>query len=198
MYLSHADERQAGMRYQYAPAGMDADQAARVAERLQGRLVSLVDMGLTLKHAHWNVIGPGFMSVHELIDDQVEAVREMSDQLAERIATLGGIPNGLAGFVASRRSWDDYGIGRATVEAHLGALDKVYDGIIADHRKAIHQTERDDVVSADLLTEQARRLELMQWFVRAHIETTSGTLPTTGEESLLDAAAAAATADPLR
>ncbi len=186
------------MRHQYAPSGMDAASAERVAEILQGRLVSLVDMGLTLKHAHWNVVGPGFMSVHELFDEQVESVRHMSDELAERIATLGGIPNGLAGFVSDLRSWDDYALGRATVEGHLGALDKVYDGIIADHRKAINQTERDDIVTSDLLTEQARKLELMQWFVRAHIESTSGTLPTTDEDSLLDAAAAAATADPLR
>lgn len=186
------------MRYQYAPSGMDAETAEQVSELLQDRLVSLVDMGLTLKHAHWNVVGPGFMSVHEMIDEHVESVRAMADELAERIATLGGIPNGLPGFITDRRSWDDYAIGRATVEAHLGALDKVYDGIIADHRKAIHRTEKADVVTSDLLTEQSGKLELMQWFVRAHIETTSGALPTTGEDSLLDAAAAAATADPLR
>jgi starvation-inducible DNA-binding protein len=186
------------MRSQYAPSGIDPDTAEEVSEMLQDRLVSLLDMGLVLKHAHWNVVGPGFMSVHELMDEQVESVRQMSDELAERIATLGGIPNGLAGFITDRRTWDDYAVGRATVEAHLGALDKVYDGIIADHRKAIHRTEGKDIVTSDLLTEQCRKLELMQWFVRAHIETTSGSLPTTNEESLLDAAAAAAIADPLR
>lgn len=186
------------MRYQYAPSGIGADTAEEVSEILQDRLVSLVDMGLTLKHVHWNVVGPGFMAVHELIDEQAESVRRMSDELAERIATLGGIPNALPGFITNRRAWDDYSIGRATVEAHLGALDKVYDGIIADHRKAIHRTEEKDIVTSDLLTGQSGKLELMQWFVRAHIETTSGTLPTTNEESLLDAAAAAATADSLR
>lgn len=185
------------MRYQYAPAGIDAATAQRIAERLQDRLISLVDMGLTLKHAHWNVVGPGFIAVHELFDEQVEAVREMSDQVAERIATLGGIPNGLAGSMVDRRTWHDYAIGRAVVEAHLGALDKVYDGIIDDHRKAIHDVGEDDVVTEDLLIEQARRLELLQWFVRAHLENTSGKLPTSAEESLVDAAAAAATSDPL-
>lgn len=183
------------MSNQFAPSGMDADTAEQVSEMLQDRLVSLLDMGLVLKHAHWNVVGPGFMSVHELMDEQVESVRNMSDEIAERIATLGGIPNGLSGFITDRRTWDDYAIGRATVEAHLGALDKVYDGIIGDHRDAIHLAEERDVVTADLLTGQSGKLELMQWFVRAHIETTSGSLPTTNEDSELDAAAAAATSD---
>jgi hypothetical protein len=38
---------------------------------------------------------------------------------------------------------------------------------------------------------------MYQWFVRAHLENTSGQLPTTGGESAEEAAAAAAVADPL-
>jgi starvation-inducible DNA-binding protein len=185
------------MHTTFAPQGMSASEADEVLTHLQQRLVSMVDMSLTLKHAHWNVVGPGFLAVHELFDRQVAQVRDMADELAERIATLGGIPNGLAGGLVETRTWDDYPVGRAVVEAHLGALDKVYDGMIGDHRKAIHAIEPVDVVTADLLTEQARSLELMQWFVRAHIENTSGELATAGEPSRLDAAAAAATADPL-
>lgn len=185
------------MRYQYSPAGLDEVTAERVAERLQDQLIALVDMSLTLKNAHWNVVGPGFMAVHELLDDHVEKFRVMADQVAERIATLGGIPSGAPGFIVKRRTWEDYAIGRGVVEAHLGALDKAYDRIISENRQAITDIEPDDVVTADLLTEQAREMELLQWFVRAHLETTSGELPTMGEDTPLDAAAAAATADPL-
>src|SRR3712207_8342276 len=40
---------------------------------------------LTLKHIHWNVVGPHFIAVHEMIDPQVDAVRLMVDAIAERI-----------------------------------------------------------------------------------------------------------------
>jgi len=121
----------------------------------------------------------------------------MADDLAERIATLGGIPNGLPGGLTENRSWDDYALGRGVVPAHLGALDLVYDGIIRSHREAIATSADIDPMTEDMLIEQTRKLEMFQWFVRAHLENTSGELPTSGAESELDAAAAAATAEHL-
>lgn len=181
----------------FASAGLDPSAAEKVADVLQGRLDSLLDLGLTLKHIHWNVVGPGFIAVHEMLDDQVAGAREMADEVAERIATLGSVPNGLAGLLVQRRTWSDYSLGRAITQAHLGALDKVYDGVVAGHRDGITATEGVDAVTADLLTGQAGRLELYQWFVRAHLENTSGELSTAGDAAELDAAASAAVADPL-
>lgn len=185
------------MRHSYAPAGIDTDTAEELAEVLQERLLSLVDLGLTLKHIHWNVVGPGFIGVHEMLDEHVEAVRAMADEVAERIATLGGVPNGLPGNLTRARSWDDYSLGRGVVAAHLGALERVYDGVTGGHRETMTKIESMDVVSHDLLLGQTTRLEMFQWLVRAHIENTSGRLPTDGEPTELDAAAAAAVADPL-
>lgn len=181
----------------FAPAGLEPGTATDVNEVLQARLTSLVDLALTLKHIHWNVVGPGFIAVHEMLDEHVDTVRDMSDGIAERITTLGGIPNGLPGHLVDHRTWDDYALGRGVVEAHLGALDHVYDGMIDDHRKAIESTGPLDPVTQDMLIGQTAGLELQQWFVRAHLENTSGVLPTAGSDGELDAAAAAATADPL-
>ncbi|MBT8249153.1 MAG: DNA starvation/stationary phase protection protein, partial [Acidimicrobiia bacterium] len=111
---------------QFRPAGIAKDDAADLVDALSARLVGLLDLGLTLKHIHWNLVGPGFMAVHRLLDEQVEGVRAMADAVAERIATLGGIPNGLPGHITRERDWDDHDLGRAVVAAHLGALDKVY------------------------------------------------------------------------
>jgi len=46
----------------------------RVADQLQKRLVSLVNLSLTLKHIHWNVVGPSFIGVHEMLDPQYHGV----------------------------------------------------------------------------------------------------------------------------
>ncbi len=181
----------------FRPSGLSKDDAASLVDHLSGRLVGLIDLGLTLKHIHWNLVGPGFMSVHKFLDQQVEGVRVMVDATAERIATLGGIPNGLPGHLTRERDWDDYALGRAVVSAHLGALDKVYDGVIGDHRSAVAEVGQVDPVSEDLLIAQLGELELYQWFVRAHIENTSGQLMSGDAMTELDAAAAAATGDPL-
>ena len=179
----------------YSIPGMSSEVAEKVRDRLQQRLVALIDLELTLKHIHWNVVGPTFIGVHEMLDPQVAAVREMVDEVAERIATLGGSPVGTPGFVASHRSWDDYSILRATTLEHLGALDIVYRGVVADHRAAIDELEDPDPVTQDVLIEQSAKLEQYQWFVRAHLEDSSGALSTAGARTLADAAAKAGRAN---
>ena len=171
--------------------GLSEGDAQKVVERLQQRLVALIDLQLTLKHIHWNVVGPTFIGVHEMLDPQTASVRGFTDDVAERIATLGGQPNGLAGHVVEARSWDDYSLQRDTVVRHLGALDEVYSGVIADHRDALREIEELDPVSHDMLVEQTGELELYQWFVRAHLESADGSLPTastSGEQASADAA----------
>jgi len=158
---------------------------------LDQRLVALIDLGLTLKHVHWNVVGPNFIGVHEMLDPQVESVREMVDQIAERIATLGGVPIGTPGALVERRSWTDYSVGKGLVSEHLGALDVVYSGVNADHREAIAALSKVDPVSEDILTGHLADLEQFQWFVRAHLESSSGELPTAAEHTEESAARAA-------
>src|SRR5690606_31811990 len=135
----------------YTVPSLTLADGGKVAAILQQRLDSLNDLALTLKHVHWNVVGPNFISVHEMIDPQVLAVRAMVDQIAERIATLGVSPQGTPGGMVQRRSWDDYSIGRADAITHLGALDVVYQTVIADHRQAAEETESLDPVTNDML-----------------------------------------------
>lgn len=167
--------------------GMTLEQGAEVAALLQDRLNALTDLHLTLKHVHWNVVGPNFVSVHEMLDPQVDAVREMADTTAERISTLGLSPVGTPGALVADRSWNDYSIGRAGAIEHLGALDLVYVGVIEDYRRDIAATEELDPVTQDMLIGQSGQLEQFHWFVRAHLETSGGALSTAGASSEVEA-----------
>jgi starvation-inducible DNA-binding protein len=160
--------------------GLSRKVSQDVAKRLQLRLHSLNDLQLTLKHAHWNVVGPHFIGVHTMLDTQVEGVRAMVDALAERMATLGVVPVGTPGALVAERSWTDYDVMRADVTVHLVALDHVYDGVIEDHREVMDAIE-DDLVTQDLLVGQVGELEHYQWFVRAHLENATGTLAAPSE-----------------
>lgn len=162
----------------YTVPGMTEKNAKTVVGLLQGRLNALNDLTLTLKHVHWNVTGPHFIAVHTMLDPQVDAVRAMVDETAERIATLGGSPVGTPGALVAQRTWDDYDLGRADAIAHMGALDVVYAGVIESHRAAIEATEATDPVTQDMLIAQAGSLEQFHWFVRAHLESADGALTT--------------------
>jgi starvation-inducible DNA-binding protein len=160
----------------YTVPSLSLAEGKKVATILQERLHALNDLHLTLKHIHWNVVGPHFIAVHEMIDPQVDAVRLMVDEIAERIATLGSAPIGTPGALVKARGWEDYAIDRAGAIEHLDALNAVYVGVITSHRKAADDTEKIDAVTNDMLIGHLRELELFQWFVRAHLESTGGAL----------------------
>lgn len=163
--------------------GLSDKQGTEVAEILQKSLSAYNDLHLTLKHVHWNVVGPNFIGVHEMIDPQVELVRGYADDVAERIAALGKSPQGTPGAIIKDRTWDDYSVGRDTVQAHLAALDLVYVGVIEDLRKGIDRLDDLDLVSQDLFISQAGELEKFQWFVRAHLESSGGQLANEGAKT---------------
>jgi len=167
----------------YTVPSLTPKEGADTAAILQQRLDALNDLALTLKHIHWNVVGPHFIAVHEMLDPQVDAVRLMVDAIAERIATLGVAPVGTPGALVKNRTWDDYSIGRDSAIAHLGALDVVYTGVIEAHRRAAKDTEELDDVTNDLLIGHLHELELFHWFVRAHLESAGGALTTGGSET---------------
>jgi starvation-inducible DNA-binding protein len=180
--------RSASASIAYTVPGMASKDAAAVVGLLQDRLNSLNDLALTLKHVHWNVVGPHFIGVHLMLDPQVDAVRAMVDETAERIATLGGSPIGTPGAIVARRDWDDYSLGRADTSEHLAALNVVFDGVVESHRSAIGATEELDPVSQDMLIGQSAQLEQFQWFIRAHLENSAGSLRTAGTKTEKSAA----------
>lgn len=160
--------------------GIGTEDAGRTIEMLQQRLVSLIDLELTLKHIHWNVTGPNFIAVHEMLDDFTASVRDMLDEAAERIRTLGGEALGRPGDVVSLRSWDDYSLVEASSEDHLRQLDTVFDGVILDHRRAMAHAANTDPVTEDLFIGQTAKLEMHQWFVRSFLR---GMQPDAGAQS---------------
>ncbi|MGE2692099.1 Dps family protein [Mycolicibacterium pulveris] len=176
------------MPSEYTVPGLSERDGAKVAGLLQKQLSTYNDLHLTLKHVHWNVVGPNFIGVHEMIDPQVELVRGYADEAAERIAALGQSPLGTPGAILKDRTWDDYSVARDTAQAHLAALDLVYTGVIEDTRKCIDTLEDLDLVSQDMLIDHAGELEKFQWFMRAHLENSGGQLASGGARTEKSAA----------
>ena len=176
---------------EFTVPGLSSADGSSVADILQERLSAYNDLHLTLKHVHWNVVGPNFIGVHEMIDPQVELVRGYADEAAERIAALGKSPLGTPGAILKDRTWDDYSVERDTAQAHLAALDLVYSGVIEDTRKCIDMLEDLDLVSQDMLIGHTGELEKFQWFIRAHLENSGGELANRGARTEKGAARSA-------
>lgn len=62
------------MTLAFVVPGLDEAASEKAIAILQNRLSQEQEAALVLKHAHWNVTGPNFIAVHEMLDLEVEAV----------------------------------------------------------------------------------------------------------------------------
>ncbi|MDR3127995.1 MAG: DNA starvation/stationary phase protection protein [Bifidobacteriaceae bacterium] len=151
---------------------LDEGTSIKTVEILQLNLDILNDLALTLKHAHWNVTGEAFIAVHEMLDPEIDDIRDGVDTIAERIATLGGSPNGLSTslYQTAKSSIPQYTIlVRGNTSQHLKAVDEQYMAVETIIRKSIAELDDLDIISSNIMQDILGKMELFQWKVRSHL-----------------------------
>jgi starvation-inducible DNA-binding protein len=142
----------------------------KAVEILGARLADAIDLGLQVKHAHWNVKGPYFISLHELFDKIAENVEEHVDTVAERITALGGTAYGTLAAVVRSTSLAAYPAELTEGLAHVAALAEALADFGKKVRKAIGETdELGDADTADLFTQVSRDVDKHLWLLEAHL-----------------------------
>ncbi|MDF7640049.1 DNA starvation/stationary phase protection protein [Bifidobacterium sp. ESL0784] len=158
------------MANEFLSPGIDQAASDKVVSILQNRLAQEEEASLILKHAHWNVAGPSFIGVHEMIDPEVDAVRNMADETAERIATLGGSAEGTPESIISNRTWSEFKLmGRQNTQDYLKALVDYYSDFIIAERKAYEELDPIDVISSNIMQDHVQELEHFNWFMNSHL-----------------------------
>ena len=140
-------------------------------EELQQILVDSICLRLAVKQAHWTVQGPHFHQLHVFFDSLVEPLDEEIDTLAERVATLGGQPDGTAHSVSTTTRIEQYPADATAGSIHLEQMGQRFASLGNTVRLAIDTTdEAGDADTADILTGLSRFLDKSLWFIEAHTE----------------------------
>lgn len=140
-----------------------------VAVELQGTLVDLLDLALIGKHAHWNVDGRLFRSVHHELDELVDTWRTLADDIAERAVTIGASPDGQGETIAGATELKALPSGHLSDRQVLTAIgDRLSEAAIRT-RERIDRVAVADPVSCDLLIQVTATLEKQLWMVRAQM-----------------------------
>jgi starvation-inducible DNA-binding protein len=142
---------------------------ATVVADLQATLAELVDLTLLAKQAHWNVVGQNFRSVHLELDEIVDTSRLAADQVAERIATIGGYPDGRAGTVAATSGLPAFPEGRVGTVDVVERVGATIDTMTARVRERILRVADLDPISQDILIGTGDQLEKHAWMLRAQL-----------------------------
>lgn len=150
---------------------LPADIRERIVGMLNRQLATLTDLFTQTKHAHWNVKGPNFYSLHTMFDTLAEGLDPLIDDTAERITALAGVAMGTARMAASNTRLDEF-----PEDTHAG-LDVV--NVMADRYATAGKEARDgiaqadehgDAGTADLLTDVVRYLDKSLYFLESHLQ----------------------------
>ena len=152
--------------------------AKRVSlDTLQGRLADGIDLALVIKQAHWNLKGPQFIGIHEMLDGFRTEMDDYNDKVAERITQLGGTARGTVQAVDSETKLAPYPLDTYAVADHLAALIDRYAVYANAVRQNIEETdEAGDAGTSDLFTEISRGVDKQLWFLEAHVQEPTGTM----------------------
>ena len=138
---------------------------------LNAQLADAIDLALLTKQAHWNIKGPQFIALHEMIDGFRTEIDTHVDTIAERVVQLGGIALGTSQAVTSASTLAPYPTDIYTSNDHLAALIERYAKVANAVRVAIDETgDAGDADTADLFTAFSRALDKALWFLEAHVQ----------------------------
>jgi starvation-inducible DNA-binding protein len=149
--------------------GMNDEQRKGVVALLNLQVADHYVLLTKTKFYHWNVEGPEFHDIHELLDEQYEILAEMVDELAEQNLKLGGQAAGtLAWFKAHTRLGEDEGDSVPDTRRMIEHLKDDHESIMETLHADIGATEdkHNDAVTSNLLQDISDKHHKMAWMLR--------------------------------
>ncbi|WP_336625984.1 MULTISPECIES: Dps family protein [unclassified Microbacterium] len=150
---------------QNAESGFTASKA--LSENLQKVLVDLIELASQGKQAHWNVVGTNFRDTHLALDEIIDAAREFSDTIAERMRALHALPDGRSDTVAESTTLPEFPQGEIATTEVIDLITARLEDAVATCRDVHDQVDEEDPTSADIFHEIIEKLEQYAWMMSA-------------------------------
>lgn len=157
-----------------ADLGLSQEQTDDAVKILSTTLADEFLLRTKLRKYHWNVMGPQFRSLHELFEEQYNALATYIDEVAERLRSYGAIaPGTMQEFIELARLEENPDETPGTHQM-VANLVKDHEAMVRYMREDIKTAADDieDVGLEDFLTGQLQEHQEMAWMLRSFLEGT--------------------------
>ncbi|GHD40654.1 DNA starvation/stationary phase protection protein [Mycetocola manganoxydans] len=144
-----------------------------LADSMQKVLVDLIELHVQGKQAHWNVVGRNFRDLHLQLDEVVEAAREFSDEVAERMRALHATPDGRSDSVAATTTLPAFPAGEVDTAKTIDLMTVRIEAVVGTMREVHDSIDEEDPTTADILHAIIAKLEQYAWMISAENRTPS-------------------------
>ncbi|MEM7697156.1 MAG: DNA starvation/stationary phase protection protein [Verrucomicrobiota bacterium] len=152
--------------------GLSGVEQEGVVKVLASTLADQHVLYLKLRNFHWNLKGARFHSLHEMFEEQYEALAEAIDETAERIRMLGGVAPGSMKEMLDLATLTESDGEVITGNHALRELVADHEATIRNLRAEAEKTEEalGDQATADFLIEMLQAHEKFAWMLRSSID----------------------------
>ncbi|GHC15327.1 Dps family protein [Aidingimonas halophila] len=149
--------------------GLHADNANRLAEKLNELLANYQIFYMNVRGYHWNIKGPNFFELHTKFEEFYTDLLVKVDEVAERILTLGAQPvHAYSDYVKISRIEEDKNVsdGQACVKGIMQG----YQNLIELQREILSlASDADDEGTAAQVSDYIREQEKTVWMLSAYL-----------------------------
>ena len=144
---------------------------AKTQEVLNQAVADLSQMSMVIHQAHWYMRGPGFLTLHPMMDTFMDDINAQLDEVSERLITLDGAPySTLKEMAENTKIKDEKGRWDRSMEERLATLVDGYRYLIDLYQEGIDAAgEEEDNVTEDMFIGFKGEIEKRVWMIQAHL-----------------------------
>ena len=141
-----------------------------VIDRLNVNMAIASDLHSQVKQAHWTIVGPNFIGVHLLLDEQAAMLALQTDTYAERLRAVGGVPSGTIRQASRTSTLPDLEARELPVLEAVEALVHRFEMYSESLRAAAEQCEESgDLATQDIYLDAIKEVDKQAWFLKSHL-----------------------------
>ncbi len=150
--------------------GIKESDREQIAEQLQVLLADTYYLYFKTHAYHWNVTGPRFQPLHAIFDQQYNELWTATDEIAERIRSLGfNAPIGWSDIERRTQLSEDHSVPSAN--QMIANLVKGHEAISRTAKKVVEAADKaGDTATDDLVSPRVSYHEKTAWMLRALLE----------------------------